>query len=96
MAGVLNVCFSRPNSLIMPLQLLKSKSGVRRSDDIVNRLVRLCLETGAMTGEPSCKRMPAYCQLIYIHSGRRAYVCCDIFDRHSKSYARMTCEYGDD
>ena len=35
----------------MALQLLRSKTGIRRSDDIVNRLVMLVLETGAMTGK---------------------------------------------
>ena len=49
------------------LQLLKSKTGVRRSDDIVNRLVMLVLETGAMTGKQDLR--PAYlgrCLTIYL------------------------------
>ena len=52
---------------MVALQLLKSKTGVRRSDDIVNRLVMLVLETGAMTGKQDLR--PAYmgwCSTIYL------------------------------
>ncbi|KAI0630713.1 hypothetical protein C8Q77DRAFT_222015 [Trametes polyzona] len=36
-------------AVCMTYLLLRSKSGIRRSDAVVNRMVRLCIETGTLT-----------------------------------------------
>lgn len=37
-------------ALMSTLQLIKAKSGLRRTDALVNRLIRLVVETGTITG----------------------------------------------